>query len=749
MSRERWSRVREVLQTVLECDHRQRSAVLDQACSHDSELRASVEALLEHEPALDRFMNPPDTTTLRGMFTEVIDNRAIGRQIGPYKLCEVVASGGMGTVYRAVRADDLYDKQVAIKLIKGGMDAEHVLSRFRQERRVLASLEHPYITALLDAGVTDDGQPYIVMEFVAGQTITEYCEERRLSVGDRLRLFQKVCAAVQHAHQRLVVHRDLKPGNIFVSDEGVPKLLDFGISKIIDPDQAGLPQDQTITVFRLMTPQYSSPEQLRGETITTSSDVYSLGVVLYELLTGHLPHDLRNRTPSEAERVVLETPPERPSIVLGQVTTSRDRNGRTRSLTPESVSRARGETHDKLRRQLIGDLDNIVLMAMRKDPSRRYVSVQQFSDDVQRYLEGKPVTARKDTLGYRTAKFVSRNKMAVAATAAVTISLAIGVVMATVGRMREMDALRQVAAHSQRAEQERERAQKMSEFLRAQLLLLVDAENHDRLEESSREVATQLVDQPGFQADIFTTIGQTYFKLHMFDLAVPHLRDALAARRRVHSEPHAELATAMTAYAQALVVTGELTEAEPLAREALEMRRALPGSGDDDIVALLETLAHIHHFRAQYVEAESFYREALAVYQKHEADWPVEKMAMTLNNLASLIRAKGDHAEAEAIYRELMDVMDAAAASSPHRKEYYLAQKAGMRAGLGRCLTAAGRFAEAERELLASYARIQEAYAPNSELTRQVAAHLSELYRAWGKPGKATEYRRVGEEANP
>jgi serine/threonine protein kinase/predicted negative regulator of RcsB-dependent stress response len=345
-----------------------------------------------------------------------------GRHIGPYQVVRELGHGGMGAVYLAVRADDQFKQQVAIKLIKRGMDTDFIISRFRHERQILASFHHPYIAGLLDGGSTEDGLPYFVMEYIEGHPINTYCENHRLAITERLKLFRQVCAAVHYAHQNLVIHRDLKPGNLLVTEDGTPKLMDFGIAKILSPTLAATTIQDTAPFLRLMTPEYASPEQARGEPITTASDVYTLGVVLYELLTGHRPYQFKNRLPDEIAHTISETQPSYPSAVVSRAETATMHDGQIKVYDRQFVTR---------RRQLAGDLDNIVLMAMRKEPQRRYSSVEQFSEDLRRHLEGLPVIARKDTLWYRASKFVSRHKAGVAAAALIVLSLVGGIVEST------------------------------------------------------------------------------------------------------------------------------------------------------------------------------------------------------------------------------------------------------------------------------------------------------------------------------
>src|SRR5262245_28756322 len=345
-------------------------------------------------------------------------------RVGPYRLIREIGRGGMGTVLLAVRSDDAFQKRVAIKVLRRGMDTDAIVGRFRHERQILASLEHPHIASLLDGGTTDDGLPYFVMEYVDGQLVTDYCDAKALDTTSRLELFRKICAAVQHAHQNLVIHRDIKPANVLVTSDGTPKLLDFGIAKLLNPDPGVQTLAATIAGSPLMTPEYASPEQVRGETVTTATDVYSLGVLLYELLTGRRPYDLPSRTPDEIQRVVCNSVPVRPSTVVTHAASSQS----TRDRPEIDSERTRPPDADRLRRRLAGDLDNIVLKALAKEPSRRYASVDQFSEDIHRHLTGLPVIARKDTLGYRTAKFIRRNRAGVAAAALVVLALVAGLI---------------------------------------------------------------------------------------------------------------------------------------------------------------------------------------------------------------------------------------------------------------------------------------------------------------------------------
>src|SRR5436309_2061828 len=396
MTPERWRRMKELLGPVLELDPAKRADYLDQACGNDAELRMDLERLLDAgEQAGAEFLSHP--AILRDFapdFPQQVETW-IGRRIGSYELVEEIGVGGMGEVYRAVRADDEYRKEVAIKLVRSGQDSGFVLHRFKNERQILAGLDHPNIARLLDGGTTEEGLPYFVMEYVEGQPVYRYCDSQRLGVSERLRLFRQVCDAVAYAHQHLVVHRDLKPSNVLVTKDGAPKLLDFGIAKLLNPELMPETVTPTASAIRLMTPEYASPEQVQGFAVTPASDIYALGVLLYELLTGHRPYRFANRSPLEVARVVCEDEPEQPSRAValheGLMPVETATGGETASV--EAACKARGATPETLRRELAGNVDNIIMKALRKEPSRRYPSVEEMRDDIARHLEGRPISA--------------------------------------------------------------------------------------------------------------------------------------------------------------------------------------------------------------------------------------------------------------------------------------------------------------------------------------------------------------------
>jgi serine/threonine protein kinase len=428
MNPERWKQVSQLFHAALARDAGERAAFLTAECAGDHELRQIVESLISQQKFIDDPVfemlakpdpesraNDPDKTSADTVSVGVqrapgSTSPMEGRRLGAYRITREIGHGGMGSVYLAARADDVFHKEVAIKIVRMGLSNADLLRRFHQEREILASLDHPAIARVIDGGSTEEGLPYLVMDYVDGRPIDAWCDEHRLNVSGRLKLFRAVCAAVQHAHQRLVLHRDIKPAHILVTLNGDVKLLDFGIAKLFADDGLARTLPQTETATRIMTPEYASPEQVRGDAVHTASDVYALGVVLYELLTGRWPYGTRGRMLYDVIRAICDQEPTRPSIAVSQMEEA------PRATVAEG-------TVDALRRRLEGDLDNILLKALEKDPSRRYTSVEQFNEDIRRHLEGFPVSARKDTVAYRAHKFVRRHQVGVAAAAIILMSL--------------------------------------------------------------------------------------------------------------------------------------------------------------------------------------------------------------------------------------------------------------------------------------------------------------------------------------
>ena len=632
MASERWLQVKHIFADVLEQEPDSRAAFLAEACAGDPILRHEVESLLlADEQAGGEFLQQPP-----GQAPE--ESPLIRRRIGPYELVREIGQGGMGAVFLALRADDEYRKQVAIKLVRPGMDTEAIVNRFRYERQILASLDHPSIARLLDGGTSETGLPYFVMEYVDGQPLNEYCAAQKLTIAERLRLFQKVCSAVQYAHQNLVVHRDLKPGNILVTREGVPKLLDFGIAKVLHQSSASQLSTMTASGVRPMTPDYASPEQVRGEQITTATDIYSLGVVLYELLTNTRPHRFKTFTTREIERVICEEEPLRPSTAV------RDKTIPDRKLERKSNPQP-GIRNTKLLR---GDLDNIVLMALRKEPERRYSSVEQFARDLQRHLDGLPVSARSDTFSYRATKFAGRHRIGVGLAAAFVLLILGFAAYATV--------------QASRIARERDRAEKVSAFTR-ELFKSNDPSRaqgksitaREILDQSAPKIERELENQPDVQADLLDTIGQVYQSLGLYDNALPLLQKALETRRRVFGNESNEVAEGLLHLASVQQDKADYAGTQRSLDESLSIRRKLHGARSAQVVMALRQMVSLKSQVKDYGAAESIAHEELETC-RHLYGNEHSEVARGLRDLAESRLGKGNARNAELDARDALAI---------------------------------------------------------------------------------------------
>jgi len=547
----------------------------------------------------------PDTDITKS--GHIVPDVRTNQQVGPYRLIREIGRGGMGAVYLAMRSDDVFQKRVAIKILKRGTDTESIVQRFRNERQILASLEHPNIASLLDGGTTADGLPYFAMEFVEGQNILDYCELGQLDTTARIELFRKVCGAVQYAHQNLIIHRDIKPANVLVASDGTPKLLDFGIAKLLNPELGGDAFAPTIAGPQLMTPEYASPEQVRGEPVTTATDIYSLGVLLYELLTGRRPYQLTSRVPSEIARVVCNSVPVRPSTVVTQSPGDVPSGGGT-GVAPMSDNiatreRSKASEIERLRRRLAGDLDNIVLKALSKEAPRRYASVDQFSEDLRRHLAGLPVSARKDTLGYRAGKFLQRNRAAVAAGVLVLLALIAGIIGTT---WQAMVARRERTRAEQRFDDVRRLANtslfELHDAIRdlpgstpaRQLLVSNGLQYLDKLARDAgdrpdlqRELAGAYVKVGDVQGRPFNpNLGDTAGSLASYKKAAA-IYEALSSAHTRDAAFQREMATAYLRLSEVLSATGATNEALTYARKALDVQQRVASdtSGADTAIS--------------------------------------------------------------------------------------------------------------------------------------------------------------------
>jgi eukaryotic-like serine/threonine-protein kinase len=623
----------------------ERLRFIREACATDSDLYANAMHELESR---QQWFGADGAAVGENPEDAAVD--LTGERIGPYRIVRSLGRGGMGEVFLAERADEQFRQQVAIKLVRRGLLSRHVQGRLKLERQILATLDHPNIARLFDGGTTTDGTPYIVMEYVDGEPIDIYCDSRCLSIEQRLRLFQVVCSAVHRAHQNLVVHRDLKPSNILVARDGTPKLLDFGIAKMLDDRQMMHTMAVTQADYRVLTPDHASPEQIRGDPITTASDTYVLGVVLYELLCGCKPFTLQGNRLGDLERSICEETPPLPSMVVQE----RD--------DAAGIARQRGTSPARLRRELAGDLDNIVLMAMRKEAERRYSSVEQFASDIARYLNGMPVLARADAWSYRAGKFLARHAL-VAGLAAAFVALLIGFSVTTYVQSERIARERDVAhVERTRAQTAQRRAEEVSEFL-IDSFRLADP-SHARgekitareiLDQGAARIGKELSAQPELQATLLDTIGSVYLSLDLPDDAQPLIEQGLAVRRRLFGEKHLDVAHSLYSLNRVAEKKGDLKTAEALAIDSLAISTALTGRDSLETANGLCRLGVIQHAKGELAEAERQLNECLRI-RVARLGRDHEEITVPLDNLARMAQDRRDFVAAERLYREALRI---------------------------------------------------------------------------------------------
>ncbi len=591
----------------------------------DAALRRELESLLAAHGSDETLLDGAGADAGAG-WRDAAEASRIGRRVGPYRLIEEIGRGGMGTVYLAERVDQEYHRRVAVKVVRRGMDTDEILARFRQERQILASLDHPNVARLLDGGTTASGLPYFVMEHIRGEPIDRYCRRLELPLDRRLALFEAVCDAVRYAHRNLIVHRDLKPSNILVTGDGLVKLLDFGIAKLLDPGAPGL--TTVLAPGRRMTPEFASPEQLLARPVTTASDVYALGVLLYLLLAGRTPLGGGERCVEAVVKTVCERDPEPPSAVVAD---------RRRSRT------------------LKGDLDDIVLMALEKEPERRYSSVEQLAADLRRYRQGQPVAARRGGWRYRAGKFVRRHRRWLAA-AGVALLVVVGfVINAAVQARRTARALGLAEAESRRAEQ-------VLRVLISQFRIADPSESlgatvtaREVLDQGAERIRRDLAGQPKVRAELLQAVGQVQQNLGLFDQARELMSEALAARRAVVSSSPLEVAESLFGLATVEHELGDYERAQTLHREALELRRAHLGEEHPEVAESLGALATTLQARSAFQAAEQHLRRALAIQRRYAGESP-EPLVRSLRRLGVLLSQRGDHEAAEAMLRQALSL---------------------------------------------------------------------------------------------
>lgn len=660
-----WNELDQLFDAALDRPPDERTAFLDRVCEDQPAMREELESLLAAEAESPSFLNQEAMTFAAPAYEPeegegIADNplAAPAHHVGSYRLVEEIGRGGMSRVFRAERTGGEFEQTVAVKLLRIGLDTDAARRRFRLEQQVLAKLQHPNIAALLDGGLTKDDVPYLVMEYVDGQPITTYCDDHQLSIPERLSLLTDVAAALQHAHRNLVVHRDLKPSNVLVTPEGTVKLLDFGIAKMLGEAEVSITLPHTRTGVRPMTPAYAAPEQVKGESVSTATDVYQMGVMAYEVLTGHRPFSASDRR--DVERAILETKPNRPSTVVAQERPKTDEQD-DRPCTPEAISRARDTSPRQLRHLLEGDLNTIIETAMRKESNRRYASVEALLGDVERYREGQPIEARSASLRYRARKFAQRNRWGV------------GIAIAFVGLLVTFGLL---------LIQQREHAQDealKSEIVSSYLVDLFDAGTPfgapdtvtaQALVRRGLDRVERLENRPVVQAEMLDALGQASRGIGEWNRADSLLQHALLLRREHLSSPHPDLVASLLHVADTRRSGRRFWEARPLYDEALSMSNRL--GTDEHRASILEGLAQTISMQGAPDSAEVLMRRAIDLRRRDVEGQPYHELPLDQMDLARIVQQQGKHEEAEELYRAGLHRMEQGAGYAPiERVEAY------------------------------------------------------------------------------
>ncbi len=640
-----WELVHSLFHRAIALEPEARETFVNKETEHDLTLRAKVGQLLAND--LHAQTSPLSRALGSALLDVIHDQRRalVGTVIGSYRLASILGQGGTGTVYLGERADRQYSGRVAIKLVdssalQGGLDA-----RFRAERQILANLNHPNIARLLDAGETENGQPYLVMEYVQGEPLDSYCDSHNLDLRQRLQLFLQICAAVQYAHQNLIVHRDLKPANILVTTEGVPKLLDFGIAKLLEAsDDRNSAPALTRVNDRLLTPEYASPEQILGGSVTTASDVYSLGVILYELMCGLRPY----RVPSSASQLELEryicvSDPDRPSTAVARAANALD-------LPIDAIASARSSSTERLCRQLQGDIDCIVLRALRKEAQHRYSSVEQFAADVLRHLESKPVQARQGNWLYYTQRFTRRHTAGVAAS--------VGLLAFIIGVAIVMSVQRQqIASALERATQDEQRAETVSEFM-LNVFSAADPYVHagkeptarSLLEEAAHRIQNDLDQHPAVRARLLEAIGRSYQRMGHAERAIPYLEESISIQRKLESRG-TRIASALMELAIAQREAAKYEASDETFGEALDLVRGLGETRTEARAQLLVDMGRLEMIRSNVDQAERYFMTSLELMRELRGQLDPEVGAI-LSELATVMTWKNELERAEAYARD-------------------------------------------------------------------------------------------------
>ena len=730
----RWKQIDAIVDGALDLPEEERAAFIAQQCGDDEKLRGEVMAMMGAGAVAGDFLEnqgPEFLGEMRSAVRKAADQEEdslIGAHVGPYKLLRPIGKGGMGHVYLAMRDDASYTRYVAVKVIRRGMDTDEILRRFKMERRILASLAHPNIARLLDGGATEDGLSYFVMEYIEGEPITEYCDARKMAVRQRLELFAQVCAAVQFAHRNLIVHRDLKPSNILVTADGTPKLLDFGIAKVLNPDLAGYSMPMTQADVRVMTPEYASPEQMRGGTVTTASDVYQLGVLLYELLTGSRPHRTEGRSRREIEEMVISTEPERPSTAVSQVSPDTLSKRIQRDGGPQAAQ--------TLKKTLSGDLDRIALMALRKEPDRRYPSADLFKEDIRRYLDGMPVSAQADTLTYRASKFVRRHKIGVAASAGLAILLVAVTVLAIRFALVTNEQSERIALAAAKTEQVSRFLVSTFQWAHPDVARGREVTVHELVDRAVEQIDQELAGQPDLQSHMLMELGVAYREMGDLEASGQLLQRALAMRRADVNTPPLDVAASLFHLGVQREWVGEWDDAEDLLSEALEIRRTELGPADPVVAQSMNSLAAILSYTGHADRSEQMLREALDILRETKGE-DSREFAEVQSSLGWVVHDIGLANEDPELLKEAEIMYQA----SLERQLELLGEEhpniASMYTNLGSMMQDTGQYEEAEELHRRGLAIKRRVYGDAHPLVANSISHVARALFALGEMAEA------------
>ncbi|PWN06511.1 serine/threonine-protein kinase [Rhodohalobacter mucosus] len=717
MNKRHWNLVKEVVDTALTYSGKERDTYLNTVFEETPHIADEVKQmlLLIEESQQAHFMQSVrrDGEKLISELgsdesEERIGENLIGRKIGRYLVTDLIDVGGMGMVFKARRADGEFSQDVAVKLLKKGLDTEENIHRFKIEREILSSLNHPNIAQIYDGGITNDGLPYLVMEFIEGSPIDEYCNANSLTVNERISLFRQICQTVDYAHKNLVIHRDLKAPNIFVSANGNVKILDFGIAKLLDRTHPDIDLLETLPGRKIWTPQYASPEQVKGDTVTTSTDVYALGVLLHYLLTDTYPIDLKDRPIHVVEQRILNDEPVAPSRCISN------------SPDLSKIASNRSATASSIIDVLKTDLDYLILKTLRKEPGDRYNSVSQLIEELDRFESGQPLMAKSGSVRYRVGKFIKRHRTRLAAAAVFLISLIALSLIYTWNITQERNI----------AQLEREKAEQVADFLtslfsagnpvnaQGEMLTAVD------LLDMGIERVEDLSEQPLVQAEMLYTIGSSYRGMQMPDKAVPLLEKALNLQRNHLPSDHPDIAFTLNALGSVHWSVDKDLIAEPYLREALEIRKRVHGSQHPDVFTSLNNYALVLLDMGQLDEAEEIHRENLEARKAYYG--PVHsKVNFTLNNLAYLLAKRGKLEEAELYYREGLNAGRMLLGDNHSDVAIFLSN-------LARLLQRQGKFDQAEELIIESIRIREKVYGENHSRVARALNVLATIHRKKG-----------------